>query len=253
MSDVLVEARDGILVVTLNRPESKNAVNRDVAEGVAAAMDELDGNPDLRVGVLTGAGGVFCAGMDLKAFVSGSTPMLPGRGFGGLTQSPPAKPLIAAAEGWVLAGGLEMALACDMIVASEAAKFGVPEVTRGLFPAAGGALLLHKRIPRAVAMEMVLSGKPTTAQRAFEVGLVNRLVEPGSALDSALELAATIAANGPLAVTTSKGIIQRSADWSVEQSWEEQKEYYDLVFNSEDAKEGATAFAEKRAPQWKGR
>lgn len=253
MSDVLTEARDGVLIVTLNRPQAKNAVNADVANAIAAAMDELDSNPDLRVGVLTGAGGVFCAGMDLKAFVAGSTPMIEGRGFGGLTEAPPKKPLIAAVEGWALAGGFELALACDMIVASNEAKFGVPEVKRGLFAAGGGVVVLHKRIPRAYAMEMVLTGDPITAQRAAEIGLVNRLVEPGTALDAALELAATIAANGPLSVAKSKELMVRSADWSIEEAWKEQESYFDLVFNSEDAKEGATAFAEKRAPEWKGR
>ncbi|MDO5699472.1 MAG: crotonase/enoyl-CoA hydratase family protein [Dermatophilus congolensis] len=253
MSELLTEVRDGVLVVTINRPQAKNAVNGAVAEGIAAAMDELDSNPDLRVGVLTGAGGVFCAGMDLKAFVAGETPMLPGRGFGGLTEAPPKKPLIAAVEGWALAGGFELALACDMIVASSAAKFGVPEVKRGLFAAGGGVVVLHKRIPRALAMEMVLTGDPITAERAAEIGLVNRIVEPEIALDGALALAATIAANGPLSVAVSKELITRSADMSIAEAWEDQNSYFDKVFNSEDAKEGATAFAEKRAPEWKGR
>lgn len=253
MSDVLVETRDGVLIITLNRPQAKNAVTEEVARRIAAAMDELDSNPDLRVGVLTGAEGTFCAGMDLKDFLKGNKPMLPGRGFGGITESPPKKPLIAAVEGWALAGGFEIMLACDMVVAGRTAKFGTPEVKRSLIAAGGGVLLLHKRIPRAVAMEIILTGDPITAERAYELGLVNRVVEPGNALDEALALAAAITPNGPLAVLGSKELAIRSADWGFEQAFAEQREIVDRVFGSEDAKEGAAAFAEKRAPQWQGR
>ena len=253
MSDVLVEARDGILIVTLNRPEAKNAMTLEMAEAAMKAFDELDASPELQVGVLTGAGGTFCAGIDLKDFVRGKTPLIPGRGLCGITETPPKKPLIAAVEGWALAGGFEIALAADMIVASDASKFGVPEVKRSLVAAAGGVTVLHKRIPRAIAMEMVLTGDPITAERAAEIGLVNRLVEPGTALDAAIELAGRIATNGPLALAASKRLVQLSEDWTFEETWTKQREYVDPVFGSDDAKEGATAFAEKRAPQWRGR
>jgi enoyl-CoA hydratase len=198
--EVLVERREGVLVVTINRPEAKNALDRAVAEGVAAAVDELDGSDDLRVGVLTGAGGTFSAGMDLKAFLRGETPAIEGRGLCGITQTPPRKPLIAAVEGWALAGGFELLLACDLIVAAENARFGVPEVKRSLVAAGGAALQLPRRVPFNLALEMLLTGEPLGAIRAAEIGLVNRLTAEGGALSGALELAATIAANGPLAV-----------------------------------------------------
>ncbi len=207
---VLTERRGGVLIVTINRPHAKNAVNAAVAKGVAAAMDELDGDPQLNVGVLTGAGGTFCAGMDLKAFVKGENPMDPQRGFGGVAFGPPRKPLIAAVEGWALAGGCEIVLSCDLVVAARTAKFGIPEVKRGLAAAAGGLFRLPMRIPYHVAMELVLTGDPVEAPRAYELGLVNRLTDEGGALDAALELAAKIAANGPLAVAASKEVVQKS-------------------------------------------
>jgi enoyl-CoA hydratase len=220
---------------------------------VAAAVDELDASDDLRVGVLTGAGNTFSAGMDLKAFLRGETPAIEGRGLCGITQTPPRKPLIAAVEGWALAGGFELLLACDLIVAAENARFGVPEVTRSLVAAGGAALQLPRRVPFNVALEMLLTGEPLTAVRAAEIGLVNRLTAEGGALAGALELAATIAANGPLAVAASKAIARGSADWTFAQGWEEQAGIIGPVFASEDAREGATAFAEKRPPVWKGR
>ena len=250
---VLVERRDGVLVVTINRPGAKNALDRAVAERVAAAVDELDASDDLRVGVLTGAGGTFSAGMDLKAFLRGETPAIEGRGLCGITQTPPRKPLIGAVEGWALAGGFELLLACDLIVASENARFGVPEVKRSLVAAGGAALQLPRRVPFNVALEMLLTGEPLTAVRAAEIGLVNRLTEDGGALAGALELAATIAANGPLAVAASKAIARGAGDWTSAQSWSEQAALIAPVFASEDAREGATAFAEKRPPVWKGR
>ncbi|MBI1251201.1 MAG: crotonase/enoyl-CoA hydratase family protein [Alphaproteobacteria bacterium] len=249
---VLTDVRDGVLIVTLNRPEAKNAANRALAEGVAAAMDRLDGEADLRVGIITGAGGTFCSGMDLKGFLAGETPSIRGRGFAGLTEKPPAKPLIAAVDGYALAGGLELAIACDLIVANENAKFGIPEVKRGLAAAAGGLLRLPKQIPARVAMELALTGDFMPAARAYEVGLVNRLVS-GPALDGALELAAAIAANGPLAVQKSKQVIRESGAWSEEEMWRKQQEIVGPVFTSEDAREGAAAFAEKRKPNWKGK
>jgi enoyl-CoA hydratase len=251
--EVLVERRDGVQIITINRPQAKNALDRAVAEGVAAAVDELDASDDLRVGVLTGAGNTFSAGMDLKAFLRGETPAIEGRGLCGITQTPPRKPLIAAVEGWALAGGFELLLACDLIVAAENARFGVPEVTRSLVAAGGAALQLPRRVPFNVALEMLLTGEPLTAVRAAEIGLVNRLTAEGGALAGALELAATIAANGPLAVAASKAIARGSADWTFAQGWEEQAGIIGPVFASEDAREGATAFAEKRPPVWKGR
>lgn len=253
MSEVDVEARDGVQIITINRPQAKNAVNGEVARGVAAAIDELESTEELRVGVLTGAGGTFCAGMDLKGFLTGDVPFLEGRGFGGLTEQPPAKPLIAAVEGWALAGGFELTLACDLVVAAETAKFGVPEVKRGLVAAAGAAMLLPQRIPRAMALELLLTGDPISAARATELGLVNRVTAEGGALDGALALAATIAANGPLAVATTKRVALEADDWSGEESWTKQSELVLPIFGSQDAQEGATAFAEKRPPVWTGR
>ncbi|WP_328552198.1 crotonase/enoyl-CoA hydratase family protein [Streptomyces sp. NBC_00358] len=254
MSDeVLVERRDGVQIITINRPQAKNALNLAVAQGIADAVDELDASDDLRVGVLTGAGGTFSAGMDLKAFLRGESPAIEGRGLAGITITPPKKPLIGAAEGWALAGGFELLLACDLVVAGETARFGVPEVTRSLVAAAGGALLLPRRIPYAVAMEMLLTGDPITARRGAEVGLVNRLVPEGKALEGALELAARVASAGPLAVAATKRIARSSADWTLAEGWEEQERIIAPVFVSEDAREGAAAFAEKRSPVWSGR
>ncbi|MGK5114237.1 crotonase/enoyl-CoA hydratase family protein [Geodermatophilus sp. CPCC 205506] len=251
--EVLVERRDGVQVVTINRPQARNALTRAVAEAVAAAVDELDASDELRVGVLTGAGGTFSAGMDLKAFLRGETPAIEGRGLCGITQTPPRKPLIGAVEGWALAGGFELLLACDLVVAAEDARFGVPEVKRSLVAAGGGALLLSRRVPVNLAMEMLLTGEPLGAPRAAEVGLVNRLTPAGGALDGALELAATIAANGPLALAATKAVARGGADWTFEEGWARQAEIIGPVFASEDAREGATAFAEKRAPVWRGR
>ncbi|WP_028660580.1 crotonase/enoyl-CoA hydratase family protein [Nocardioides insulae] len=252
-NDVLVSTNDGVMVITLNRPEAKNAANLAIAQGVAAALDELDAREDLSVGIITGAGGTFCAGMDLKGFLRGESPSIPGRGFAGLTQKPPAKPLIAAVEGYALAGGCELVLACDMVTAGRGAKFGIPEVKRGLAAAAGGLMRLPDLISPAVAMELALTGDFLGAERAYELGLVNRVADDGAALDTALELAAAIAANGPLAVRASKQVMVESRAWPVEERWERQGAIVSPVFASDDAKEGALAFAEKRAPKWTGR
>lgn len=254
MSDeVLVEHSDGVSVITINRPGARNAVNAAVSAGIAAALDELDERDDLTLGIVTGAGGSFCAGMDLKAFVAGENPTDPRRGFGGITMLPPRKPLIAAVEGWALAGGCEIALSCDLIVAAEDAKFGIPEVKRGLVAAAGGLVRLPRRIPPAVAMELALTGDPLPATEAHRFGLVNTLTAPGGALAGARALAARIAANGPLAVAASKRVIVESQDWSDAELWEKQGAIVGPVMGSSDAREGAMAFAEKRAPVWKGR
>ena len=251
--ELLVERRGAVLVLTINRPQARNAITRAVADGIAAAVDELDGSDDLRVGVLTGAGGTFSSGMDLKAFLRGELPVVPGRGFAGLVEAPPRKPLIGAVEGWALAGGFEVLLACDLLVAAEDARFGVPEVKRSLVAAGGAALWLTERMPRALALEMLLTGEPIGAARAAEVGLVNRLAPPGAALEAALELAAVIAENGPLAVVATKRIAVSARDWDTARAWREQAAVNEPVLSSEDAREGATAFAEKRPPRWRGR
>jgi enoyl-CoA hydratase len=253
MSDaVLTEVDDGVAVITINRPEARNAVNGAVAKGVAGALEELDARKDVSVLVLTGAGGTFSAGMDLKGFLTGDSPIAEGRGFGGIVESPPAKPIIAAVEGYALAGGFELALACDLIVASSEAKFGLPEVKRGLVAGAGGLLRLPRRIPYHAAMELALSGDHYPASRLAELGLVNRIASPGEALSVARELAAKIAENAPLALAATKRVIVESADWQSSEQFAKQGEIINPVFVSKDAMEGAAAFAEKRRPSWSG-
>ena len=250
--EVLTEVEDGILIVTINRPEAKNAMNRAAAEGISAAMDRLDAESDLRVAILTGAGGTFCSGMDLKGFLRGERPIVEGRGFGGIGAWTPNKPVIAAVDGFAYAGGMELALACDMIVANVGAKFGIPEAKRGLVAAGGGVVQLPRLLPRQLAMELALTGDPITAQRAYDLGIVNRLTD-GPAIEAARELARTIAENGPLAVIASKGIIRDSWLWADEEITAKQNGYIGHVFSSEDAREGAMAFAEKRKPNWQGK
>jgi enoyl-CoA hydratase len=249
--EVLVEQRDRILIITINRPKAKNAVNSAVAHGLADAMDKLDSDPGLSVGIVTGAGGSFCAGMDLKAFARGEVPIVEGRGMG-FTERGPDKPLIAAVEGYALAGGTELALATDLIVASKDASFGIPEVKRGLVAGGGGLLRLPERIPPAIAMELALTGESFTAERAHALGMVNVLAEPGGALDAAIELAERITANGPLAVAATKRIIVESRGWTPDTRFAEQNTILMPVFSSNDAKEGAIAFAEKRPARWTG-
>jgi enoyl-CoA hydratase/carnithine racemase len=254
MSTVTFEASGGLAVITIDRPQVRNAVDRATAETLAAALDELDRRDDVTVGVLTGAGGFFSAGMDLKAFsASGERPISESRGSFGICGRPPDKPLIAAVEGKALGGGFEIALACDCIVAAADAAFGLPEVKRGLVAAAGGVVRLPQRIPRNVAMEMVITGEPIGAPRAQELGLVSRLATSGEALAAAREIAEVVAANAPLAVKTSKRVLRESALWPDEELFERQAPIIDVVRNSEDAKEGARAFVEKRAPLWQGR
>jgi enoyl-CoA hydratase len=254
MSDeVLVERHGAVQVITINRPAARNALNRAVAVGIRDAVDELDATAELRAGVLTGAGGTFSSGMDLKAFLAGEVPSFPGRGLCGITQTPPRKPLVGAAEGWALAGGFELLLACDLVVAGTSARFGVPEVKRALVAGAGGALLLAQRVPRALALEMLLTGDPIDAPRAAAIGLVNRVVDEGQALPQAIELAERIAANGPLALIATKQIAAGGGDWPAEQRWDQMAALIGPVFTSQDAREGARAFAEKRPPVWQGR
>jgi enoyl-CoA hydratase len=249
--EVLTEASDGVAVITINRPQARNAVNGAVARGIAAALDEFDANPDVRVLILTGAGGTFSAGMDLKGFLAGDSPAFGDRGFGGIVERPPAKPIIAAVEGYALAGGFELTLSCDLVVASEEAKFGLPEVRRGLVAGAGGLLRLPKRIPYHLAMEIALSGEHFPAARLHQAGLVNQLVPAGQALSAAKELAARLALGGPLALIATKRVIVESADWPAAEAFGRQGEIITPVFTSADAREGALAFAEKRPPVWR--
>jgi enoyl-CoA hydratase len=250
---VLIEHRDAILIITINRPSVRNAVNRAVALGIAAGLDELDRNPAISVGILYGAGGTFCSGMDLKAFVAGERPEIEGRGLVGLTETPPQKPLIAAVEGFALAGGCEIVLACDLVVAAEDAKFGIPEVTRGLVAGSGGLIRLPQKIPPQIALEYALTGEHFSATDAHTWGLVNRICPPGQALAGAIELATAILRNGPLGVQMTKRIINESKSWQVDEVWDRQRGMVEWVLATEDAREGALAFTEKRPPHWQGR
>jgi len=250
--ELLTEERDGILIITINRPEAKNAMNKAAAEGIAAALDRLDSDDNLRVGIITGAGGTFCSGMDLKGFLRGERPTVEGRGFGGLVEAPPKKPLIAAVDGYALAGGLELMIACDLVVANSGAKFGIPEAKRGLAAGAGGLMMLPDLVPQKVAMELALTGDFIDAARAHAIGLINRVTD-GPALEGAMELAEAINANGPLAVKVSKQVIVESRGWPREERWTRQAALLPQVFMSEDAREGSLAFAEKRKPNWKGK
>src|SRR6266516_1475806 len=253
MSDVLlVEVADGIAVLTINRPQSRNANNGAVAAGIAGTVGELDGRKDVSVLILTGAGGTFSAGMDLKGFLTGDNPMAGGGGFGGITERPPAKPIIAAVEGYALAGGCELALACDLIVAGEGALFGLPEVTRGLAAGAGGLLRLPQQVAYHIAMEIALTGDRVPAARLHQAGLINRLVADGEALAAARELATRIAANAPLALAATKRVIVESRGWPMAHAFSKQAEILAPVFGSKDAIEGAAAFTEKRTPHSRG-
>ncbi|WP_151639268.1 crotonase/enoyl-CoA hydratase family protein [Noviherbaspirillum aerium] len=250
--EILTRTEGAVLIMTLNRPEARNAVNQALAEALAQALARYDADPTLRIAVLTGAGGSFCAGMDLKAFTRGERPSVSGAGFAGIVERPPAKPLIAAVEGYAVAGGFEIALSCDLIVAAENARFALPEVRCGLVAAAGGLLRLPRRLPYHLAMELALTGDTIDAPRAASLGLVNRIAPPGEALAAALKLAEAIAENAPLAVMASKRIIVESGSWPTESLFSRQAAIVDPVVKSEDAQEGARAFAEKRAPLWRG-
>lgn len=251
--EVLIDAAGGILTITIDRPQQRNAMSLTAATEIAEALALLDSEDDLSAAILTGSGGTFCAGMDLKRFQLGERPVVPGRGFGGLVEAPPAKPLIAAVEGWALGGGFEMVLACDLVVAGTSAKFGLPEVKRGLAARAGGIFRAPRALPRAVALEMLLTGEPIGAAEAQQHGLVNRVVDDGSALSAARNLAEAISVNAPLAVRASKALALDSRTWSDAESFDRQNAYTDPVFASEDAKEGAAAFTQRRPPVWRGR
>ena len=247
-SAVLTEIRGRVLLITLNRPEAMNAINTDLAQGLLSAIEELDSNEGLTAGVLTGNGRGFCSGMDLKAFAAGGPP----QGFDQFLQTGSEKPLIAAIEGFALAGGLEVALTCDLLVAAEDAKIGIREVKVGLFAAGGALLRLPRRVPYSVAMEMALTGQPITADQAKNHGLVCRVTGKGGTVEAAMELAELIAENAPLAVAASKALIQAQQGITEEEFWDLQRPHMAKVFTSNDAKEGPASFAEKRSPNWSG-
>lgn len=249
---VRTEVADGIAVITIDRPQVRNAVNGEVARGMAAAIEDFDSRGDVSVLVLTGAGGTFSAGMDLKGFLAGDSPLAAGRGFGGIVEKPPVKPVIAAVEGYALAGGFELVLACDLVVASEEAKFGLPEVRRGLVAGAGGLLRLPHRIPYHFAMEIALTGEHFSAARLAAAGLINKLVPAGEALSAAKDLAHKVALGAPLALAATKRVIVESPDWSADEAFAKQGEIITPIFGSKDAMEGSMAFAQKRPPVWRG-
>lgn len=251
---VLLERDGGVLVITINRPHRRNAIDLPTAEAIAAALDELDESAELRAGVITGAGGFFSAGMDLKAFAeTGERPISATRGGLGIVRRPPSKPIVAAVDGHVLGGGFEIALACDLIVAAENARFAVPEVKRGLVAAGGGAIRLAQRLPHHVALELLLLGEPLSAARAQELGLVNRLVPSDEVVATAIGLASSIAANAPLAVAATKRIVEQTRMLDFDAAYDLQDDILAPVRESRDAREGARAFAEKRPPVWEGR
>jgi enoyl-CoA hydratase len=247
--EILRETHGRVLLLTMNRPEARNAVNSALGQALTAAIEAFDADDGLTAGVLTGAGGGFSAGMDLKAFAKEGPP----KGFDQFLRKGSRKPLIAAVEGFALAGGLEIALSCDLIVAAKGVKLGLPEVNKGLFAAGGGLFRLPNRVPYGVAMEMALTSDPITAEQGHALGLVTRLAEPGKAAEVALALAERIARNAPLGVAASKQIIAGTRGLTEEESWALQGPFLGQVFSSEDAKEGPRAFAEKREPKWTGR
>jgi enoyl-CoA hydratase/carnithine racemase len=251
---VSIRVEGPVLIVTIDRPGRRNAIDHATAHRLEAAWDRLDGDPELRAAVLTGSGGFFCAGADLKAAAAGAPPARTDRrGQFGTVQAPPEKPLVAAIEGDALGGGCELALACDLIAASRTSRFGLPESCRGVLAAAGGLIRLPRRLPLHIAMEMVLTGAPQPAERLYDLGLINRLCAPGEALAGAIELARTIAENAPLAVTGAKRMMMAALGVTEAEAWALQQPELDRVRDSADYREGIAAFAEKRAPKWQGR
>ena len=250
---ILVEARGRVLLVTIQRPDVKNAIDFAAAQAINAAMDRLDDEPDLFVGVIYGAGGVFSAGADLKAASRGDPPARAVRGAFGLCERMPKKPLIAAVEGLALGGGFEICLACDMVVAARDAQFGLPEVKHNLVAFGGGVVRLPHRVPAQLAAEIALIGEPVSAERLHALGVVNRLTDSGGALESALELAALVACNGPTAVAATAQIMRLSLNAGEQEAWARQREIAAPALNAEDRAEALRAFREKRAPEWKGR
>ena len=249
MTDSLLTEKVGqVLLITINRAAARNAIDNDVATGLVEAAGQLGADPALSAGVIRGAGSVFCAGMDLKAFAKEGVP----RDLHTFYMNGAQKPLVAAIEGFALGGGLELALTCDLQVAAHDALLGTPEASVGLFAAGGGVLRLARRLPYGIAMEMALTAEPITAAVAHAHGLVNRITEPGDSLESALELAERITRNAPLAVNASKELIRDAVHLSEAEFWEYQKPYARAVLKSKDAKEGPRAFAEKRPPCWTG-
>ena len=242
-----------VLVITVNRPEVRNAIDASTSLALAAAVDTLEGDESLRVGVLTGAGGVFSSGGDLDAFDRGEGPYVDGRGFAGMAERLPTKPLVAAIEGYALAGGLELALCCDVLVAGRSARLGIPEVRHGLLAADGGLLRLRERLPFQLAMMLALTGDDILAERAQQVGLVSEVVDDGAALAASIALAERIAANAPLAVLASKEILRVASDWPVSEAFQRQAAITGPVLASDDAREGVAAFAQRRHPRWTGR
>ena len=245
---VLTEVRGSVLIITLNRPGAKNAIDTDMSRGLLDAVQRLDTEPGLAAGVVTGAGRAFCSGLDLKAFTASGPP----KGLARFLKNGSQKPLIAAIEGSALAGGLEIALTCDLLIAAGDARFGIPEARVGLFAAGGALFRLPQRVPYGVALEMALTGTPIGAEEARGYGLVNRLTETGGALDEAVDTASRIAANAPLSLRASKQLMRQALALTEPEFWDVQLTYVNEVFRSEDAREGAAAFAQKRRPEWSG-
>ena len=261
MSDIAIEngapvlrteVRGNLLLIELHRPHARHAFNGALARALSDTLDRFEEDSALSLAVLTGSGGTFSSGQDLKSLLHGDRGYTEKRGGFGIMKRPPDKPIVSAVEGYAVAGGFELALSTDLIVASRDAKFGLPEVKRGLVAMGGGLFRLPRRLPYHLAMEMALTGELYSATRLHELGLVNRVVEPGQALTAALQLATAIAEHGPLALRATKQIMARAHAWTDEQGWREQRQYADVALTSEDAREGPRAFAEKRKPVWRG-